>query len=53
MHGPTCIFWANLTPFSLQVEVDDLWEHTGKAATGSLEVTIFAHDTKMLQLTQN
>ena len=19
MHGPTCIFWANLTPFSLQV----------------------------------
>jgi hypothetical protein len=18
MHGPTCIFWANLTPFSLQ-----------------------------------
>jgi hypothetical protein len=20
MHGPTCIFWANLTPFSLQVD---------------------------------
>ena len=20
MHGPTCIFWANLTPFSLQRE---------------------------------
>jgi hypothetical protein len=20
MHGPTCIFWANLTPFSLQPE---------------------------------
>jgi beta-glucosidase len=19
MHGPTCIFWANLTPFSLKV----------------------------------
>ena len=18
MHGPTCVFWANLTPFSLQ-----------------------------------
>ena len=18
MHGPTCIFWANLTPFSLE-----------------------------------
>jgi hypothetical protein len=21
MHGPTCIFWGNLTPFSLQCEV--------------------------------
>jgi hypothetical protein len=20
MHGPTCFFWANLTPFSLQVK---------------------------------
>ena len=20
MHGPTCIFWANLTPFSLEAE---------------------------------
>jgi hypothetical protein len=20
MHGPTCIFWANLTPFSLKPE---------------------------------
>ena len=20
MHGPTCVFWANLTPFSLQIE---------------------------------
>jgi hypothetical protein len=19
MHGPTCIFWANLTPFALQL----------------------------------
>ena len=19
MHGPTCIFWANLTPFSLEM----------------------------------
>ena len=19
MHGPTCIFWANLTPFSLKI----------------------------------
>ena len=23
MHGPTCIFWANLTPFSLQSS--DTW----------------------------
>ena len=23
MHGPTCIFWANLTPFSLQLEEDN------------------------------
>ena len=22
MHGPTCIVWANLTPFSLQLVVD-------------------------------
>ena len=22
MHGPTCIFWANLTPFSLQGKRD-------------------------------
>jgi hypothetical protein len=21
MHGPTCIFWANLTPFSLKARV--------------------------------
>jgi hypothetical protein len=21
MHGPTCTFWANLTPFSLKVHV--------------------------------
>jgi hypothetical protein len=21
MHGPTCIFWANLTPFSLQFKL--------------------------------
>ena len=20
MHGPTCIFWTNLTPFSLQAQ---------------------------------
>ena len=28
MHGPPCIFWANLTPFSLQDE------KTGKNAQG-------------------
>ena len=22
MHGPTCIFWANLTPLSLQTYTD-------------------------------
>ena len=22
MHGPTCIFWANLTPFSLQEAIE-------------------------------
>jgi serine/threonine protein kinase len=22
MHGPTCIFWANLTPFSLKLIVE-------------------------------
>ena len=21
MHGPTCVFWANLTPFSLKAEL--------------------------------
>jgi hypothetical protein len=24
MHGPTCIFWANLTPFSLKVRREKL-----------------------------
>ena len=24
MHGPTCIFWANLTPFSLQLLADSV-----------------------------
>ena len=28
MHGPTCIFWANLTPFSLEARLRD-----GGAAT--------------------
>ena len=25
MHGPTCIFWANLTPFSLQLQSGDIF----------------------------
>ena len=28
MHGPACIFWANLTPFSLQI--DSYWYYKGK-----------------------
>jgi hypothetical protein len=24
MHGPTCIFWANLTPFSLQIDIGQI-----------------------------
>ena len=23
MHGPTCIFWANLTPFSLEATMPE------------------------------
>jgi hypothetical protein len=23
MHGPTCIFWANLTPFTLEADAED------------------------------
>jgi hypothetical protein len=29
MHGPACIFWANLTPFSLQVMVTVVFEMIG------------------------
>ena len=36
-----------------KVQVEDLWEQTGKvvSASGSLEVTVHAHDTKLLQVT--
>ena len=27
MHGPTCIFWANLTPFSRQLKAAELYDH--------------------------
>ena len=30
MHGPTCIFWANLTPFSLRFRFFNLDKY-GKA----------------------
>ena len=26
MHGPTCVFWANLTPFSLQPAIRLSWK---------------------------
>ena len=31
MHGPTCVFWANLTPSSLQPAVDEDAEPVEKA----------------------
>ena len=31
MHGPTCIFWANLTLSSLQAQVDELVQKTAAA----------------------
>ena len=38
MHGPTCIFWANLTPFSFQ------WATPGAVGFP------FAFDTQRLQV---
>ena len=32
MHGPTCIFWANLTPFSLEVAAEAAAEVEAEAA---------------------
>ena len=30
LHGPTCVFWANLTPFSLKVDhKPGTWESGG------------------------
>jgi hypothetical protein len=44
MHGPTCIFWANLTPFSLQ---PPYIIHLAKQAIKerALEVDTFSHVT--------
>jgi hypothetical protein len=39
MRGPTCIFWANLTPFSLKAEV----EVDCSAWTGTIRMTGGAH----------
>ena len=43
MHGPTCIVWANLTPFSLQARV-------AAARAASLE-TVTAERAKIVALT--
>jgi hypothetical protein len=35
MHGPTCIFWANLTPFSLEASVGGFYNLVrGEKAAG-------------------
>ena len=41
MHGPTCIFWANLTPFSLK-GLEDAGEATARRELG------FAHEARGL-----
>jgi hypothetical protein len=37
MHGPTCVFWANLTPFSLETD-----EHGGYWKDGTLAALVVA-----------
>ena len=32
MHGPICVFWANLTPFSLQRQQRQQQQAQGRAA---------------------
>jgi hypothetical protein len=51
MHGPTCIFWANLTPFSLKEErwLSDLsgthWlYHTRLVLMSAMKAALFVHD---------
>jgi hypothetical protein len=36
MHGPTCIFWANLTPFSLETNLPWIMCH-GAHANNTIE----------------
>ena len=37
MHGPTCIFWANLIPFSLQRFDDELLQDRMVAMSGLMD----------------
>ena len=67
MHGPTCIFWANLTPFSLKVlDLVEPWvtpllttiNHTRKTAIALPDGqrfmlgVFFPHDDVSLGVTQ-
>ena len=38
MHGPTCIFWANLTAFSLQ------WTHVVATFQTGVDSKVFRND---------
>ena len=49
MHGPTCIFWANLTPFSLKAEDEDEDEEEEKGYIARLGRKIVDN----LQVTSN
>ena len=40
MHGPTCVFWANLTPFSLQAAAH---AEAAAAQIGRLEAAAAGH----------
>jgi glutamate-1-semialdehyde aminotransferase len=40
MHGPTCIFWANLTPFSLKYL--DMCNSPGPYALGAADPDVNA-----------
>ena len=43
MHGPTCVFWANLTPFSLQWSRPNTSSHAiSDAGLGSLHAVALA-----------
>jgi hypothetical protein len=37
MHGPTCIFWANLTPLSLKGVMGAEWLDAANAAVDMME----------------